>query len=57
MGTGGHLGQLRTVLGATVTHQVERLPEEENTWEPVTHLGDSMELVEEFHQVNLEKPN
>ncbi len=32
-------------------------PEEENTWEPVAHLGNSMELVEEFHQANPEKPN
>jgi hypothetical protein len=32
-------------------------PEEENTWEPVAHLGNSMELVEEFHKANPEKPN
>jgi hypothetical protein len=32
-------------------------PEEENTWEPVAHLGNSMELVEEFYQAHQEKPN
>ncbi len=31
--------------------------EDENTWEPVAHLGNSMELVEEFHQANPQKPN
>jgi hypothetical protein len=35
----------------------KRFPEEENTWEPAAHLGNSMELVEEFHQANLEKSN
>jgi hypothetical protein len=32
-------------------------PDEESSWEPVAHLGNSMEFVEEFHQANLTKPS
>ncbi len=32
-------------------------PNEESSWEPVAHLGNSMEFVEEFHQANPTKPS
>jgi hypothetical protein len=32
-------------------------PDEESSWEPVAHLGNSMEFVEEFHQANPIKPS
>jgi len=31
-------------------------PEDENTWEPPEGLGNSQELVEEFHRQNGEMP-
>jgi hypothetical protein len=35
----------------------KRFVEEDNTWELVAHLGNSIEQVEEFHQANWEKLN
>jgi hypothetical protein len=32
-------------------------PEEESTWEPIAHLDNSMELVEELYQANPAKPD
>jgi hypothetical protein len=32
-------------------------PDKESTWEPVAHLGNRMEFVEEFHQDNSTKPS
>jgi hypothetical protein len=30
----------------------KRFPDEESSWEPVIHLSNSMEFVEELHQAN-----
>jgi hypothetical protein len=32
-------------------------PNEESSWEPVAHLVNSIEFVEEFHQANPTKPS
>jgi hypothetical protein len=32
-------------------------PAEENTWEPLTHLRNSNELIEEFHKAHPSKPD
>jgi Tfp pilus assembly protein PilF len=37
--------------------KLKGFPEEKKTWEPIAHLGNSMELVEEFYQANSTKPN